>query len=50
MTARSYNPGSVNVLIMDGSVRAISDNIHIGVWRAISTRAGRENLPDDLFK
>jgi prepilin-type N-terminal cleavage/methylation domain-containing protein len=50
VTARSYNPGSVNVSMMDGSVRAVADNIHLGVWRAISTRAGRENLPDDVFK
>jgi prepilin-type N-terminal cleavage/methylation domain-containing protein len=50
VTARSYNPGSVNVSMMDGSVRAIADNINLGVWRAISTRAGRENLPDDTFK
>ena len=48
VTARSYVTGSVNVSMMDGSVRAIANNIHLGVWRAISTRAGRELLPDDF--
>lgn len=46
ITARSYFPGSVNVAMMDGSVRTIEDNVALGVWRAISTRAGREKLPN----
>lgn len=50
VTARSYSGDSVNVSMMDGSVRAISNNINLGVWRAISTRAGKENLPDDFSK
>jgi len=48
VTARSYFSGVVNVSMMDGSVRTIDDNIHIGVWRAISTRAGKEKLPNDF--
>jgi prepilin-type N-terminal cleavage/methylation domain-containing protein len=48
ITARSYFPGSVNVAMMDGSVRSIENNINIGVWRAISTRASKEKLPNSF--
>jgi prepilin-type N-terminal cleavage/methylation domain-containing protein len=50
VTARSYQTGAVGVSLMDGSVRAISNEINLGVWRALSTRAGKEHLPDDVFK
>lgn len=50
VTARSYFSGQVNVSMMDGSVRAVNDEIHIGVWRALSTRAGKELLPDEFSK
>jgi prepilin-type N-terminal cleavage/methylation domain-containing protein/prepilin-type processing-associated H-X9-DG protein len=50
VTARSYFPGQVNVSMVDGSVRSISDTINLGVWRALSTRAGKELLPDSTFK
>ncbi|MGE0608666.1 MAG: DUF1559 domain-containing protein [Pirellulales bacterium] len=50
ITARSYFSGMVNVAMMDGSVRAISDDINLGVWRAISTRDGKELLPDSFNK
>ncbi len=46
ITARSYFSGLVNVSMMDGSVRAIDDKIDIGVWRALSTRWGKEKLPN----
>jgi prepilin-type processing-associated H-X9-DG protein len=36
------HPGGVNVLYMDGRVQFTSDAIHLGVWRAISTRSGKE--------
>ena len=39
ITARSFHAGIVNVLLMDGSVRTVSDNIDLGVWRALGTRA-----------
>ena len=48
ITARSYFPGSVNVAMMDGSVRTIENNINLGVWRAISTRNGKEKLPNSF--
>ena len=42
ITARSYHIGSVNVLMMDGSIRSVSDNIDLALWRALGTRAGGE--------
>ena len=50
VTARSYFSGMVNVSMMDGSVRAIDNEINLGVWRAISTRNGEETLPDSFNK
>jgi hypothetical protein len=32
----------VNVFIMDGSVRSISNTIGVTVWKALGTRAGGE--------
>jgi prepilin-type N-terminal cleavage/methylation domain-containing protein/prepilin-type processing-associated H-X9-DG protein len=46
VTARSYHAGGyVNVVFMDGSVRAIADGIALNVWRALGTRAGGESDP-----
>ena len=42
VTARSYHPGVVNVVMLDGSTRAVADDVDLGIWRAASTRAGRE--------
>jgi len=42
VTARSYHPGIVNVLLMDGSVRGISENINRATWRALGTRNNGE--------
>jgi prepilin-type N-terminal cleavage/methylation domain-containing protein len=42
VTARSYHVGIVNSLLMDGSVRTISNNIDLGIWRGLGTRAGGE--------
>jgi prepilin-type processing-associated H-X9-DG protein len=50
VTARSYHKGSVNVLMMDGSVRSMSEQIDLGTWRAISTRASGEKLSADFNK
>ncbi len=41
-TARSYHPGGVNVSLMDASVRNVSENIDLRLWRALSTRDGNE--------
>jgi hypothetical protein len=46
VTSRSYHPGIVNVLLMDGSVRSVSNNISLDTWRALGTRAGGEVVAD----
>lgn len=42
ITSRSYHVDGVNAAMMDGSVRTISNQIDIGLWRALSTRDGGE--------
>lgn len=42
VTSRSHHSGLVNVTRMDGSVQSVSNDIAIGVWRAMTTRAGGE--------
>ena len=43
VTSRSYHSGVVNVVLMDGSVKSIPNNIDPVVWRALGTRAGGES-------
>ncbi len=38
VTSRSYHIGTVNSLLMDGSVRSISENINRGTWRNLGSR------------
>jgi prepilin-type N-terminal cleavage/methylation domain-containing protein/prepilin-type processing-associated H-X9-DG protein len=42
LTARSNHPGGVNLLLGDGSVQFVSDQIALEVWRARATRAGSD--------
>jgi len=42
VTSRSYHPGVVNVLLMDGSVRSVANDIAPSIWRALGTRSGGE--------
>jgi prepilin-type N-terminal cleavage/methylation domain-containing protein len=42
VTSRSYHVGIVNSLLMDGSVRAITNGVSMSTWRALGTRAGEE--------
>jgi hypothetical protein len=42
ITARSYHTGIVHVLLMDGSVRAVSSNVDLSIWRGLATRNGGE--------
>jgi len=46
--SRSRHPGGVQSALCDGSVRFMSDNIAIDVWRALSTSQGAEvvSVPD----
>jgi prepilin-type processing-associated H-X9-DG protein len=48
VTSRSYHQGGVNTAALDGSVRWYSNNVHPLVWRALSTRAGREIIPNEI--
>jgi prepilin-type N-terminal cleavage/methylation domain-containing protein/prepilin-type processing-associated H-X9-DG protein len=48
ITSRSYHPGLVNVVFMDGSVHTIANTINIAVWQALSTRAGGEETPGNF--
>lgn len=42
MAARSRHSGGVNGLLMDGSVRFVSSNIHLPTWQALGTPFGNE--------
>jgi hypothetical protein len=48
VTSRSYHPGVVNVCLMDGSCRSISETIDLTVWRALGTRQGGEVVKNDF--
>lgn len=39
VTSRSYHTGIVNVVLMDGSVRSLSENIDLGTYRNLGARA-----------
>lgn len=41
ITSRSHHVGTVNVALMDGSVRSISDTISLQTWRALGTRTAQ---------
>ena len=47
ITARSYHPGGVNILLGDGSVRFLKNAINGPTWRALGTIAGGEIVGDD---
>jgi prepilin-type N-terminal cleavage/methylation domain-containing protein/prepilin-type processing-associated H-X9-DG protein len=44
LTARSRHPGGVNLLLVDGSVRFISNDIDLATWQALCTPHGGEVL------
>ncbi len=43
-SARSAHTGGVQVVLCDGGVRFVSENIHLPTWRALATRDGSEVL------
>jgi prepilin-type N-terminal cleavage/methylation domain-containing protein/prepilin-type processing-associated H-X9-DG protein len=47
--ANSRHPGIVNVLFLDGSVKAIKSTIGNPVWWALGTRAGGELISADSY-
>ena len=44
ITSRSYHEGIVQVALADGSVRTISENLDLTIWRGLGTRHGGEVL------
>lgn len=42
ITSRSYHSGFVNACFMDGSVRSVSNNIALAIWKGMGTRRGSE--------
>jgi len=42
LTSRSYHPGGVNAAFMDGSVRAVPNEVDPAIWQALSTKSGNE--------
>lgn len=46
ITSRSHHAGSVNIALLDGSARAVSQNIDRAIWRALGTRGGGEVVGD----
>ncbi len=49
ITSRSYHPGGVNCLLMDGSCRFIKSSIAQQTWRALGTRTGGEVVSSDAY-
>jgi len=49
VTSRSYHAGVVTSVFMDGHAAKISVDIDLDVWRALSTRNGREALGANDF-
>jgi prepilin-type N-terminal cleavage/methylation domain-containing protein/prepilin-type processing-associated H-X9-DG protein len=43
-TANSAHPGGVNLLLCDGSLRFVEDEIELAIWRALGTRRGKERI------
>jgi len=46
MASRSRHAGGVQVAFCDGSTRFVSNNVAIGVWRALCSSAGGDQISD----
>ena len=42
VTSRSFHPGVVDTVNLDGSVHSVAETIELTTWRAMATRAGGE--------
>ncbi|GIX04388.1 MAG: prepilin-type N-terminal cleavage/methylation domain-containing protein [Planctomycetaceae bacterium] len=42
----SWHTGGVHILLTDGRVQFITENVNLGVWRALATRIGGETVTD----
>ncbi len=49
ITARSYHPGGVNVLLGDGSVRFVKSSVAGATWRGLGTVSGGEVIGADSY-
>jgi prepilin-type N-terminal cleavage/methylation domain-containing protein len=49
VTARSYHPGTVLSMLLDGSVRSFKNTINLQVWRGLGTRGGGETISSDAY-
>jgi prepilin-type N-terminal cleavage/methylation domain-containing protein len=49
VTARSYHPGGVSAMLLDGSVRAVKNTVNLQIWRNLGTRAGGEVISSDSY-
>ena len=47
-TASSRHPGGVNLVLVDGSTRFISNDISSQIWQGLGSIAGGETLPDSF--
>lgn len=48
ITSRSYHVGLVQVALVDGSVRSVTDSIDRELWHKIGSRAGHEVVTEEL--
>jgi len=46
ITSRSYHPGGVQTVYVDGSVHFVPETINLATWRALGTRNGGEVVTD----
>ena len=44
LAARSYHVGGAQICLADGSVRFVSENIDLTLWRGVGTKGGGEVL------
>lgn len=49
ITARSAHPGGVNVMMLDGQVRFVSNNVDRKLWWAMGSMAGAESVDNSMF-